>query len=221
MAAWTNISTLAYALFAEGSAASRSPVARFRTAPSPDAGGTVVFGATSCLGPANRPWPSLAQAAAAELDFFALLGDTVYADGSRTLSEYRGVWHSALQVAGLRQLAAATSVIGVWDDHEIDNDWSTNSTTAAQRSAARLAFFEAIPKRGKLDDALYYRTRYGPVDVFALDCRSERVPEKGQYISQKQMDWLKDNLVSSTAPFKVILNSVPVSCCLCFAFCAG
>jgi len=53
------------------------------------------------------------------------------------------------------------------------------------------------------------------VEFFALDCRSERKPstrdaEYAEYISLAQMTWLQDALSSSTAVFKVVLDSVPI-----------
>ncbi|MFO0003851.1 MAG: alkaline phosphatase D family protein, partial [bacterium] len=47
------------------------------------------------------------------------------------------------------------------------------------------------------------------LDLFALDCRGER--RDGNYISPEQMAWLKAELSASTARFKVILNSVPIT----------
>ena len=70
-------------VFFDGSA--RSVVARFRTALAAEGLRRVVFGTTSCLG-GNRPWPSLLHAADEKLDFFGFLGDTIYADGSRTVA---------------------------------------------------------------------------------------------------------------------------------------
>ena len=57
----------------------RSRPSRFRTALDEDGWRVVVFGATSCLG-GNEPWPNLSALAAEQLDFFCLLGDTIYAD---------------------------------------------------------------------------------------------------------------------------------------------
>ena len=42
-----------------------------------------------------------------------------------------------------------------------------------------------------------------------LDCRGERID--GDYISAEQMQWLKDELAASTARFKIIGNSVPIT----------
>lgn len=49
---------------------------------------------------------------------------------------------------------------------------------------------DADEARDAYDDdrsVLYRRVRYGPVEVFVLDCRGERVPANKTYISQKQM----------------------------------
>ena len=46
---------------------------------------------------------------------------------------------------------------------------------------------------------------------FILDCRQERTPSRGEYVSVAQMTWLKSALSSSPCHFKVILNSVPIA----------
>ncbi len=49
------------------------------------------------------------------------------------------------------------------------------------------------------------------LDVFVLESRAERVLEEGIYLSREQLDWLKAGLSASTARFKIILNSVPIT----------
>ena len=189
----------------------RSRPGRFRTAVA--AGGElrpVVFGATSCLGSQGRPWPCLSRAAEEQLDVFLLLGDTVYADGSVTLDEFRGEWRTAMETQGLQDVLASTSVIATWDDHEVDNNWSYESQ-GDRVDAATEAFLEAVPSReGPGGSTLWRVVRWGGVvDFFALDCRGER--GGGQYISDEQMAWIKAELSASTARFKIVLNSVPIT----------
>ncbi len=187
----------------------RSRVARFRTAPPLGFARVIRFGATSCLALDGAPFSNLTQCAAdGPLDFFCLLGDTVYADGQ---DDFEGLWKGALAQQGLRDITAATSVIGIWDDHEVHDNWSwTTEGIQARHDAALLAFNRSIPHRdGPAGSKLYRKLAWGDaLDVFVLDCRDER--RNGQYISDLQMDWLKAGLEASTARFKIILNSVPI-----------
>ena len=187
----------------------RSPPGRFRTAVDATAFRTLTFGATSCLG-GNEPWPALSLAAAEGFDAFFLLGDTVYADGSVTLEDYRAFWRHAHATAGLRDLTASTSVVAAWDDHEVGNNWDPETISSAQYDDALAAFRESLPQGAGPSGGIWRLLSWGDLaDIIVLDCRSERAPD--QYISPAQMAWLKDTLRASTARFKLILNSVPIN----------
>lgn len=190
--------------------ARRSPVTRFRTALAADGWRVVTFGATSCL-KGNHPWPSLSFAAAENLDFFCLLGDTIYAEGTEAF-DYEADWSTALATAGLRDVTGSTSVIATWDDHEVANNYDLAAEGMEARVAvARAAFRRALPLGAGTDGTSVWRKlSWGAVvDVFVLDCRSER--REGRYISLEQMEWLKAGLLASTARFKIVLNSVPIT----------
>jgi alkaline phosphatase D len=198
-----------YALVAE-SAAGRSAVTRFRTALYPGTKRVVTFGATSCLGGSDWPFPSLAHAAVEKLDFFVLLGDTVYADdGDGDVAWFRGFYREAL-TTHLQDVTATTSVVATWDDHEIDNDWSGPGDGETRQQAALTAFRAAIPQRLGETGKLWRKLSWGDcVDLFVLDCRGER--DGDRYLSPEQMTWLQDALATSRARFKIVVNSVPIT----------
>jgi alkaline phosphatase D len=202
--------TYALAFYAENSSR-RSRVARFRTALPAGARRLVRFGATSCLGGANGAWPCLSRSFDERLDFFLLLGDTIYADNGPDTFDYVEKFRTALAEAGLQDATAGTSVVATWDDHEIDNNWSWSDSGIQQKfDEAVAAFRQAIPQRaGSGLAAIWRKLSWGDaVDLFVLDCRSER--ENGNYVSPEQLAWLKQALSDSGASFKVILNSVPI-----------
>ena len=202
------------AVDAGGSVRSRS--SRFRTALGPDGWRVVVFGATSCLG-GNEPWPSMSALAAERPDFFCLLGDTIYADNWEPAFDFAAHWAFNLSQAGLRDISASTSLVATWDDHEVDNNWSWAETEGIEeRVAEGLSWFRAaLPQRdggGSLGEApgLWRRLSWGAVlDVFVLDCRGER--DGSTYLSEEQLAWLEAGLSASTARFKIILSSVPIT----------
>jgi alkaline phosphatase D len=188
----------------------RSPVARFRTAPAEDQSRVIRFGASSCFG-GNEPWSTLSHAAAEKLDFFLLLGDTIYADNTPD-AELDAHWGRALATPGLRDLTSSTSIVSTWDDHEVGNNWSFATPGIEERVVlAREAFHRALPIADGLGEHnIYRKLSWGKaLDLFVLDSRGER--RNGNYISADQMSWFKDALSQSTARFKVVLNSVPVT----------
>jgi alkaline phosphatase D len=197
-------------VFFDGDA--RSVVARFRTALAEGATRRVVFGTTSCFG-GNQPWPSLFFAADEKLDFFGLLGDTVYADGSRTAADYRAFWDDALSTEGLIRLTASTSIIATWDDHEVDNNWKMADLGEERFGIAKACFDEALPRtEGPGGTGVWRVLRWGAaLDVFVLDGRAERDADQGHYLSPAQYDWLVQGLQASTARFKIVFNSVPIT----------
>jgi alkaline phosphatase D len=200
-------------------AAGRGPVGRFRTPPA--AAREFSFGFSADLEAGHQPFTLLDSVTRRALDFFVLLGDTVYADVPRarfvpTVAHYRDKHRENRQDAHLAGLLATTPVYAVWDDHEVHNDFDGTSPYVA---AGRQAFREYWPVRGEGGDAtvLYRRFAWGPgADFFVLDCRQYRHPKDAAdgpaktMLGARQKAWLKDGLRASRAPFKFVLSSVPL-----------
>lgn len=192
----------------------RSDPGRFRTTSPDDVAEPLHLGFSSC---ADDAWPLTPYLRAAEeftLDAHLLLGDTLYADGARTLDDFREKWRTALRRWPNRAIRASTAVINTWDDHEFVNDAAGDLTPAALLAAGREATAEYQPWRGSSSapDRLWRSLRLGKTaELFVLDCRTERNTARGEYLSRAQLDWLKDGLERSDAVFKLILNSVPIS----------
>jgi alkaline phosphatase D len=197
-----------------GRAVTRSPVGRFRTAPAAGTRKRVRLGATSCTCN-GLPFNVLARAAERDhLDAFLLLGDTVYCDGARTLPQFREKWTDAFVQPEYQALKASTALIATWDDHEFFNDWTEDTISPAQFAAASRAWFEHLPMRRnpRVPARVWRSLRFGDTaEIFVLDGRSERYRSRRQYLSAEQLGWLKDGLSASTAAFKLIMNSVPIS----------
>lgn len=194
----------------------RSPIGSFRAAIAPGSKEKLTFGATSCIHQ-GRALATLGQAAKLELDAFLFLGDSTYNDGAVSLPEFRNKWAQNFQVEHYRALRRSTSLIATWDDHEVDNDWSGDDKS--QRAAGIQVFYEMQPvQRNSADPNRLWRSiKWGDtVEVFVLDSRSERKPSTrttadAEYISKAQQAWLESGLKGSTATFKLIMNSVPIS----------
>ncbi len=194
----------------------RSRVGRFKTAAPQDALVPVTLGATCCTMNGMDQRVLSAAGARRDLDALIQLGDTVYADGSTTLADYRARWADNLGKSGYQALRASTGLFATWDDHEVDNDWDPETVAPAKLLAARDAFFEHMPicRQDGCPERIWRKQRFGrTVELFMLDSRSERArsasPKK--YLGDEQMAWLKQGLKESDAHFKVIANSVPIA----------
>lgn len=192
-----------------------SGVGHTRTAPPAESARTVRFGATSCCSYQGAPFPSLLNVAArGDLDFFVWNGDTVYQDGSDNTAEMRSTWTRNLRTDGFRAILERTPGIFTWDDHEVDNDWGIPGLISAMREQLGTdVFFEfaCVARDPDAPDRLWRAFRFGCVEVFVLDGRSEHDIDAERYLSEAQFTWFTDALLASDATWKLVINSVPIA----------
>jgi len=146
---------------------------------------------------------------------------------AQTLADFRGNYKYNLSDANLRAFNAEVPMFAQWDDHEVTNDWCPNVAPwsgYADRSILKLsaracrAFHEFMPMRETLAEAgrIYRKIPYGPLlDVFMLDMRSYRTAlgasgEAAAILGPTQLAWLKRELMSSPATWKVIAADLPI-----------
>jgi len=169
---------------------------------------------------------------AQQLDFFLFLGDSIYADDvcpsppnepgadflATTLSEYRARHRDQRGAEALRRFLETTPVYAIWDDHEVRNDFS--GPFDSQMPVGRQALREYWPIRVDSDDPnrLYRTVRAGAdLELFILDTRQYRSRNDDQdgpaktMLGERQLQWLLNGLNESTATWKVIVTTVPLS----------
>lgn len=204
----------------DGELVGRSAIGRVRTAIADDALEPVVIAMASCNGDAggDYTWGALDVMADEYFDVFIHLGDMAYNDGSFSLEEYRASWRQYLGSDGYRRAYAAGGLYATWDDHEIDDNSgfdprSMDPQDLERRHNAMTAYFEALPIDGSADDFRLWRSfRWGlTAEIIVLDCRYERRASQGLYMSQAQLDFVKQRLLESPCHFKVVMNSVPIT----------
>ena len=206
-----------YAFFGtgeDGSLGERSAIGRFLTAWGPGVRAPITVAATSCTNQSFRPLDAIERMAEREdIQLFLHMGDQHYNDGSNTLEEFRNDWRSQLNERSYREMHEAVGFYQTWDDHEVDNDYDPTSISPSTFANAEQAFYESFAIERGPGDGLWNSYVWGDTAEFIiLDSRSERyVPTEDYYISQAQMDWFLERLSSSTAHFKVVLNSVPIT----------
>ena len=166
------------------------------------------------------------------LDFFLFLGDTIYGDDlcpsppnepgadfrATNLAEYRARHRDQRSAEALRRFLANVPVFVIWDDHEVRNDFA--GPFDSQMEAGRQALREYWPMPVAADDPhrLYRRVPVGAdLELFILDTRQYRSRNADQdgpaktMLGAPQLQWLLKGLTESTATWKVIVSSVPLS----------
>jgi alkaline phosphatase D len=150
---------------------------------------------------------------------------------AHSLTQFRGNYKYNLLDDNLRAFNAQVPMLAQWDDHEVTNDWSpigsadetgyTEDGKSRLVERARRAFFEFMPIRAIPEQAgrIYRRIGYGPLlDGFLIDMRSYRDstwnkrddPGDAFILGAAQLAWLKRELVSSDATWKVIAADLPI-----------
>ncbi|HEU6444628.1 MAG TPA: alkaline phosphatase D family protein [Gaiellaceae bacterium] len=227
----------------------------FQTAPAADdaepvslAFGGDVAGQNVCRD-ASEGFPIMETIRAGRPDVFVGLGDMIYADNAcnpvglygnaqvpgpgpaADLETFRAHWRYNRADAASQRLLRSTSYVGIWDDHEVVNDFGPLSDTRstppytpgvhllpigleAFLDYTPIAIAPNTPKR------LYRSLRWGKhMELFVLDTRQYRdaniatdSPDRPKtMLGREQLTWLKESLAASDATWKVIVSSVPMS----------
>lgn len=210
----------------------------FLTPPDDNTSATVTFAWSGDLGGQGRcrqgasGYPIFDVIHRQKIDFFLFLGDTIYADNpcpsppnepgadfkATTLQTYRERHRYQRDAESLRRFLKTVPVYVIWDDHEVRNDFA--GPYDEQMPAGRQALREYWPIASPESDPnrLYRSARYGAdLELFILDTRQYRSRNEDQdgpdktMLGSAQLHWLLDGLRTSTATWKVIATSVPLS----------
>jgi alkaline phosphatase D len=140
-----------------------------------------------------------------------LLGDLAVDDRDTKLSMHRADYLLRDVSQPWKKLSANVPLYAAWDDHDyLNNDLSglPEGVTNEDREDLRKLWSENWNNPENEAAGIYFNTRIGAVEVIMLDSRSfrenERRGEYNSYLGAVQLNWLKDVLANSTAPFKLI-----------------
>lgn len=163
------------------------------------------------------------QMATENAAFMVWLGDNWYYREVDYGSNW-GLWYRASKdrsQASLQALLKKMSHYAIWDDH--DYGLNNDNLSFIYKSESKSIFdqFWCNPQAAS-KDGIYTRFSYNDVDFFLMDDRSFRTsdymkdsinglpnPDK-QMWGSTQLDWLKNQLLTSRAPFKIIANGSPI-----------
>ncbi|KAG5977299.1 hypothetical protein E4U55_006889 [Claviceps digitariae] len=165
--------------------------------------------------------------------FMLFLGDFIYVDVperfGKSPEEYRMQYRQVYASPDWASVAQNLSWIHVLDDHEISNDWSSNSTGVYndavgpwhtyQASINPPAAIMAGTRSQRRKDATWYEFVQGPASFFLLDTRSYRSSNNEPFDSESKTmlgaDQLADLLAWLARPepkgvkWKFVASSVP------------
>ena len=167
----------------------------------------------------GRPWAESFQIfdaiASKSPDFMLWLGDNVYfREPEWTSPEGMSArYRSYREEPALQRLWTSTSHLAIWDDHDYGPNDSDASFVGKGWALETFRRYWPNPAAGLPGvPGVFTQVTYGDVDFFLLDDRFYRYPNRYPNTPEKtmwgsaQLRWLKQALVSSRAPFKVIAN---------------
>lgn len=164
--------------------------------------------------PYGQDFQILDSLAKEKLDFFIWMGDNVYLREpdfySRNQLNHRFAHTRAF--AGLQPFLASTSHYATWDDHDFGPNDSDRSYPYKDITLDLFSQYFGNPHSGiPGTKGIFFRFGWADVDFIVLDDRYHRAPNRDpdpnkDYLGKSQLQWLKDSLLFSRAPFKIVGN---------------
>ena len=201
-----------YAVLIDGAVATPKPFPSFTTAPSVGTNGHQRFAFVSCVGYSGfdsaATWADLATRT--NFDLLLMLGDNHYGNVTEPAKhfDWLGVQR---RLPGYADISRRVPQYAIWDNH----DYGPDPTDKRQPNKAdSLRAFQMLwpnPGFGEKDNpGVYFKFSRGDLDFFMTDDRYYRdpnnAPEDGHksYLGEKQLAWLKRELLASKAKIKVL-----------------
>ncbi len=203
-----------YRVVKGGDVIAADPAQVFTTAPAADRPAKVVLAISSCAREDEGSRAVWNRMAAEEVDGVVLLGDTPYID-STALDVQTRRHREFAAVAEYQALLRSRPCWWTWDDHDFAGNDASGFARGKENS--RLAFTRHRPQRryGDGTGGIFTSFRRGPVEVFLLDTRWYAMTEpsfadgnKPTLLGARQWEWLRQALLASTAPFKLLACGV-------------
>jgi alkaline phosphatase D len=143
-------------------------------------------------------------------DLFFWLGDNVYADAEARFA-FADEYGRQRSVASLQNLIRSVPQLAIWDDHDFGYNNSDGEYPFKDQSLTAFKQYWPNPSYGEpANPGVYFEYSYGGVDFFFLDGRYHRSPNNAadgqskKFLGDRQKDWLKQRLLASRAPFKIL-----------------
>ncbi len=159
--------------------------------------------------PAHPIWTTITTLAP---EAVVLLGDTPYIDSTQ-LAVQRRRYREFYADPGVRAALAGAAFYDIWDDHDFGHNDTFGDVVGREHAMRAFREYHA-GQLGADGEGVYHRFRRGPLEVFLLDTRwfgdMEPSPAGGELkslLGKRQLEWLRQGLAASAAPFKVLASS--------------
>lgn len=151
------------------------------------------------------------QIMARKPDAMLFLGDIAVQDRNDHLGLHRADYLLRDFFPAWKRFSASVPVYASWDDHDyFDDDQAgiPKGFTNADREGVWQVFKNSWNNPsygfGEKGKGLFTHTRIGAFDIIMTDNRYFRAAEKGTFLGDEQMDWLKKQLLDCDAPFIIL-----------------
>jgi alkaline phosphatase D len=159
----------------------------------------------------DREQPIWSTVHAFDPALFLWIGDNVYGD-SLYPEILREEYRRQRNVAGVQPLLRSAANLAIWDDHDYGLGNHDKRNPIKDVALEIFKTYWANPAYGSANTpGVFFRYSYGQVDFFFLDNRYYRDPDNDPDTAQKtmlgeqQLAWLKSELETSTAVFKLLI----------------
>ena len=144
-------------------------------------------------------------------DIMLWLGDNVYYREVDWTS-HQGMLHRNTHtraIPELQPLLGSAHNYAIWDDHDFGPNDSDRGFVNKELAREMFMKFWGNPSYGKHEEGIYTTFQWSDIQFILLDNRYFRSPDKRKsgertILGKDQKEWLIDNLVSSSAKFKII-----------------
>lgn len=165
--------------------------------------------------PYGDGWEIFYRMAEEDADMMLWLGDNWYYREVDYTAE-QSLLHRVMRDRSwphLQPLMKKMANYAIWDDHDYGPDNSDSSFIYKEKALELFKNYWANPSYGMPEaEGIYSKVQYNDVDFFLMDDRYHRSnekfpdgPEKIMY-GPEQLTWLKNQLLGSKAPFKIIVG---------------
>jgi alkaline phosphatase D len=201
-----------YAVLIDGELVTPRPYPSFTTAPRDGASGRQRFAFASCVGYSGfdsaAAWADMATRT--NFDLLLMLGDNHYGD-STDPGKHLQMYAVQRRLPGYAELCRRVPQYAIWDNHDFAPAPADKRVNGKEKSLGAFKTLWPNPSFGEPDNpGVYFKFTRGDIDFFMLDGRYHRdannAPEDGKktHLGEKQLAWLKRELLASGAKIKVM-----------------
>ena len=201
-----------YCVLLNGQPVMQRPYPSFATPLPERLHGNLRFAFGSCVGTEGADsagtWSDMAVRT--NFDLLLMLGDNHYAN--QVLPEkLRPYFYVQRSLPGYAEIARRVPQYAIWDNHDYSPEPCDRTAKGRDSSLQTFKAFWPNPAYGERDNpGVYFKFTRAGIDFFMTDGRYHRdpndAPENGSksMLGEKQLAWLKRELLASKAPVKVI-----------------